>query len=58
MFGTSWSGDCEVELSGCAFPIPDSPFQMTLGLVNGYMGLLLARSLERMAPGTDPEGRG
>lgn len=32
---------------------------MTLGLVNGYMGLLMPRSLVRMRLGTDPvEGRG
>lgn len=51
---TSWRTDCEVELLGSALSAPYCPFQMTFGIANGWMGLPLARSLERMLLGTDP----
>lgn len=58
-FGISCTrADCEVELFSSALSAPFCPFQMTLGLVNGEIGLLFARSLVRMMLGTDPGGWG
>lgn len=56
--GTSWRRDPEVEVFSGASSATDCLFQMTFGPVDGKIGRLFARSLERMTLGTDPAGRG